>query len=350
MKNYFKIALIIILTAGIAVNTTAANLAKESTKKVNMILDIDTGIDDALALAYALGCEDINLLGVVGSYGNVSLDKGIENSLNLLKLLGKEDIPVYAGAECSLIDNTPYLPSDISKFIHGNNGIGEIEIPQSASKKKDESGVDFMIRMANEYKKDLTIVAVGPLTNVAKAIQKDPQFAEKVGRIVIMGGAVLLPGNVSQLAEANIYQDSNAANIVFTSKAKVTMVGLDVTMRTIFTKKETQNWRNIGTVSAKKYADMVDFYINAYATTQPELNGCALHDPLAVAVAVDPSLVQTFEMNMKVGTTEADFGRTIGDKARLLEENPNVSICINVDHKEFNSRFYTVLANLFKKN
>lgn len=110
-----------------------------------------------------------------------------------------------------------------------------------------------MIRMANEYKKDLTIVAVGPLTNVAKAIQKDPQFAEKVGRIVIMGGAVLLPGNVSQLAEANIYQDPNAANIVFTSKAKVTMVGLDVTMRTIFTKKETQNWRNIGTVSAKKY-------------------------------------------------------------------------------------------------
>ena len=166
--------------------------------------------------------------------------------------------------------------------------------------------------MANEYKKDLTIVAVGPLTNVAKAIQKDPQFAEKVGRIVIMGGAVLLPGNVSQLAEGNIYQDPNAANIVFTSKAKVTMVGLDVTMRTIFTKKKTQNWRNIGTVSAKKYADMVDFYINAYATTQPELNGCALHDPLAVAVAVDPSLVQTFEMNMKVGTTEADFGRTIG--------------------------------------
>lgn len=160
MKNYFKIALIIILTAGIAVNTTAANLAKESTKKVNMILDIDTGIDDALALAYALGCEDINLLGVVGSYGNVSLDKGIENSLNLLKLLGKEDIPVYAGEKCSLIDNTPYLPSDISKFIHGNNGIGEIEIPQSDSKKKDESGVDFMIRMANEYKKDLTIVAV----------------------------------------------------------------------------------------------------------------------------------------------------------------------------------------------
>ena len=207
-----------------------------------------------------------------------------------------------------------------------------------------------MIRMANEYKKDLTIVAVGPLTNVAKAIQKDPQFAEKVGRIVIMGGAVLLPGNVNQLAEANIYQDHNAANIVFTSKAKVTMVGLDVTMRTIFTKKETQNWRNIGTVSAKKYADMVDFYINAYATTQPELNGCALHDPLAVAVAVDPSLVQTFEMNMKVGTTEADFGRTIGDKARLLEKDPNVSICINVNHKEFNSRFYTVLANLFKKN
>ena len=170
MKNYFKIALIIILTAGIAVNTTAANLAKESTKKVNMILDIDTGIDDALALAYALGCEDINLLGVVGSYGNVSLDKGIENSLNLLKLLGKEDIPVYAGAKCSLIDNTPYQPSDISKFIHGNNGIGEIEIPQSASKKKDESGVDFMIRMANEYKKDLTIV--GPANKRCKSYSK----------------------------------------------------------------------------------------------------------------------------------------------------------------------------------
>lgn len=350
MKNYFKIALIIILTAGIAVNATAANTAKENTKKVNMILDIDTGIDDALALAYALGCDDINLLGVVGSYGNVSLEKGIENSLDLLKLLGNENIPVYAGEECSLIDNKAYQPSDISKFIHGNNGIGEIELVHSKCKKENESGVDFMIRMANQYKKDLTIVAVGPLTNVAKAMQKDPSFAEKVGKIVVMGGAVLVPGNVTQLAEANIIQDPNAANIVFTSKAKVTMVGLDVTMRTIFTKKETQNWRNLGTISAQKYADMVDFYINAYATTQPELNGCALHDPLAVAVAVDPSLVQTFDMNMKVGTTEADFGRTIGDKGRLLEKNPNVSICINVDHEKFNKRFYDVLAKLFGRN
>lgn len=350
MKKYFRIALIIVLAAGISVGAKAKNLAEESVKKVNMILDIDTGIDDAMALAYALGCGDVNLLGVVGSYGNVSLNTGIENSLNLLKLLGQEQVPVYAGAECALGRNTVYHPNEAIKAIHGTNGVGEIEIAPSNGRIEDESGVDFMIRMADKYGKDLTIVAVGPLTNVAKAMQKDPLFAEKVGKIVIMGGAVLLPGNIDQLAEANIYQDPNAANIVFTSKAKVTMVGLDVTMRTVFTKKETQSLRNIGTVSAQKYADMVDFYINAYSKIAPEIKGCALHDPLAVAIAVDPTLVQTFEMNMKVGTSEEDFGRTIGDKARLLEKNPNVSICINVDHVKFTKRFYDVLANLFKKN
>lgn len=329
--------------------TPELTYAKQGKNSVKMILDIDTGIDDGLALAYALGSPEIELLGIVGSYGNVTTELGVQNALNLLQLLGHPDIPVYAGSQHSLSATEEFHTLPISQFIHGKNGIGEIQIPQSDRKPQQKDGVDFLLESADKYGKDLVVVAVGPLTNIARAMEKDSTFAAKIGKVVIMGGALTLPGNVGQLAEANIIQDPVAANIVFTSPVKLTMVGLDVTMRTIFTKKDTEEWRKLETPSAKAYADMVDYYINSYATTQPDLNGCALHDPLAVAVAIHPELVQTFDMYMKVGVDKNNYGRTIGDKAKLLLPNPNVSVCINVDHNTFDSHFYQVLADLFQK-
>ena len=132
-----------------------------------------------------------------------------------------------------------------------------------------------------------------------------------------MGGALTVPGNVSPVAEANINQDPHAANEVFTRQKNLTMVGLDVTLRTLLTKKETQQWRDLGTNAGQKFADIVDYYIDVYKITSPHLGGCALHDPLAVGVALDPSLVQTLALNMFVDTTDAMWGRTIGDPARL---------------------------------
>lgn len=328
----------------------SAHTSDSVKSKVKMILDLDTGIDDAMALAYAVGSPDIDLIGITSIYGNVSTETSIQNSLDLLSLLHKEEIPVYKGATHSYSDKDTYGPLKVSKFIHGNNGIGNVKIAESSKKVKEEDAVDFIIESAKKYGKELVIVATGPMTNLANAVKKEPRLKEMVGNIVIMGGALTVPGNINELAEANIYQDPIAANYLFTSGTPFTMVGLDVTHRPNLTKDDTQKWRQLGTISGKDYADIVDYYIDAYHDSAPQLNGCALHDPLAVAVAVHPELVETISMYMVVGTSKEDWGRTIGDNTKLTTSNPNVKICVNVDYKAFIKDFNDVLTNLFRQN
>lgn len=323
---------------------------KQETKKVKMILDLDTGIDDAMALAYAVGCPDIELIGVVGIYGNVSLKTSVQNSLDLLDMLNRKDIPVFEGVAHAQNTQNVYEASKVGKFIHGDNGLGNVAIAHSSRKIESQNGVDFMIESAKKYGKDLMIVAVGPMTNLNAAIKKEPKLGDMVGGIVIMGGALIVEGNVSPLAEANIFQDPFAANELFQSGTRLTMVGLDVTQRTNLTKKDTQIWRDLGTVSGKAFADIVDYYIDAYGESAPELAGCALHDPLAAAVAVHPDFVKTLGLHMKVGTTEKDWGRTIGENGKMNNPNPNVEVCVDVEVDEFVSHFMTTLTNLFKKN
>jgi purine nucleosidase len=328
----------------------SANTGDSVKSKVKMILDLDTGIDDAMALAYAVGSPDIALIGITGIYGNVSTETSIRNSLDLLSLLHIDEIPVYKGATHSYSDKDTYSPVEVSKFIHGNNGIGNVKIAESTKRVEKEDAVDFIIESAKKYGKELVIVATGPMTNLADAIKKEPELKEMVGNIVIMGGALTVPGNINELAEANIYQDPVAANYLFTSGAYFTMVGLDVTHRPNLTKSDTQKWRLLGTASGENYADIVDYYIDAYHDSAPQLNGCALHDPLAVAVAVHPELVETISMYMVVGTSREDWGRTIGDKTKLTAADPNVKVCVNVDYKAFIKDFNEVLTNLFRQN
>lgn len=323
---------------------------RQETKKVKMILDLDTGIDDAMALAYAVGCPDIELIGVTGIYGNVSLNTSVQNSINLLQMLNRADIPVFAGAAHAQTEQKVYEASEVGKFIHGNNGLGNVTIPLADKKVEVQHAVDFMIESAQKYGKDLMIVAVGPMTNLNAAIKKEPKLSEMVGGIVIMGGALIVEGNVSKVAEANIFQDPVAANELFRSGTHLTMVGLDVTQRTNLTKKDTQIWRDLGTVSGTAFADIVDYYIDAYGESAPELAGCALHDPLAASVAVHPEFVKTLSLHMKVGTSEEDWGRTIGDNGKMNNPNPNVAVCVDVKVEEFVSHFMQTLTDLFKQN
>ncbi|MGM9988117.1 MAG: nucleoside hydrolase [Bacillaceae bacterium] len=315
---------------------------------MKMILDLDTGIDDALALAYALGSPEVDLIGVVGSFGNVLLEESIDNTLSLLDMLGHNNIPVYAGKSCAMMKED-YKVREICRWIHGKNGVGNVELNKSSRVKEQFDGVDFMIESARKYGKELTIVATGPLTNLAAALEKEPAFKEMVGNVVIMGGALTVPGNTTPFAEANIHEDPEAANLVFTSGLKFTMVGLDVTMRTTLTKEETQKWREGNTVSGNIYADMTDHYIDVYKVLNKQLNGCALHDPLAVAVAIDPDLVQTLSMYMIVNTEGSERGRTTGDTARLSDPNPNVKACVGVNGETFKKRFMERLTNVLVK-
>ena len=312
-----------------------------------MILDLDTGVDDALAIAYALGSPEVELIGITGTYGNVLLEQGLENDLAILDLLGHSEVPVFAGLpHAQEKDDFEVVP--ISAFIHGDNGIGDIEITPSDRKIEEMSAVDFIIESVHKYGKDLVYVPTGPLTNLSAAIKKDPSIIEEIGRVVDMGGALTVCGNVAPWVEANISQDPDAANDVFRSGIPCTMIGLDVTLQTLLTYKETQKWRDLGTEAAKFYADMTDFYIKAYETTSPHLGGCGLHDPLAVGVAVDPTLVNTLPINMQVDTEGETRGRTIGDNTRLNDPHKSMEVAVQVDVKRFLFEFMRRIGGLLQ--
>lgn len=311
---------------------------------MKIILDIDTGIDDALALAYALGSPELELIGVTGTYGNVLMTTGVANDLSLLDMFGRPDVPVFRGEpHASTKDGFEVLP--ISAFIHGENGVGEVDIAAPSREPEDKAGVDFLVESVREHGDDLVIVATGPMTNLAAAIDKDPSFAENA-RIVIMGGALIVPGNVNAWTEANISQDPEAADKLFRSGADVTMIGLDVTLQTLLTYSHTEQWRALGTDAGTFLADMTDYYIKAYETTAPHLGGCGLHDPLAVGVAVDPSLVTVIEHNMKVDVEGPTRGRTIGDEERLNDPEKNVKVAVGVDIDRFLSEFMSRITSV----
>lgn len=324
--------------------------AQAENKKVKMILDLDTGVDDAMALAYALGNPNIELIGVTTVYGNVAQQTSVENTLNLLDLLNHKEVPVYAGANKPIGATNVYVADQVVRDIHGNNGVGNVELPKSSRQIEKEDAVDFIIESAKKYGKDLYIVATGPETNLAAALKKDPKLGEQVGKIVVMGGALIVEGNMNHYAEANIMNDPIAANEVFTT-TPLTMVGLDVTHRTLLTKADTQKWRDLGTASGKAYADIVDHYIDWEVKAQPILTGCALHDPLAVAVAVHPEYVKTLPLPMKVITTGDDRGRTIAITEKINDPNSvRVNVAVDVEVDNFVTDFNKTLTDLFAKN
>ena len=319
--------------------------------KRKMILDLDTGVDDALAIAYALADPEVDLMGIVSSDGNNLLDVCAENSLKLLELLGHTDIPVFKGLpHSSTSDHFDVM--QVSKDIHGDNGIGDVELPAPQRAVEAESGVDFYIDAAHKYGKDLIIIPTGPMTNLAAALKKEPEIADLIGNVTFMGGALTVDGNVTPTAEANINQDAKAADEVFKSNLPLTMVGLDVTLRTLLTKKETQQWRDLGTAAGKAYADITDFYIDAYYNLDIDKNGCALHDPLAVGVGIDPSFVKTISLFMRCeyDPDSPFYGRTVGDNAKLNDPNPNVKVAVNVDKERYLKAFMDHLTTLFKEN
>ena len=318
--------------------------------KRKMILDLDTGVDDALAIAYALADPEVDLIGIVSSYGNNLLDVCAENSLKLLELLGHTDIPVFKGLPHSCTTDH-FDVMQVSKDIHGDNGIGDVELPTPSRALEEQSGVDFYIEAAHKYGKDLIIIPTGPMTNLAAALKKDPEIADLIGNVTFMGGALTVEGNVTPVAEANINQDPKAADEVMKSNLPLTMVGLDVTLRTLLTKNETKQWRELGTASGKAFADITDFYIDAYYNLDIDKRGCALHDPLAVGVGVDPSFVSTISLFMKGVYQEGPYyGRTIGDNAKLNDPNPNVKVAVNVDKERYLKAFMDRLNKLFKEN
>ena len=310
---------------------------------MKVILDLDTGIDDALALAYALAHPGLELIGVTVTYGNVPVELGVRNTLVLLELLGAGDVPVFAGEQPAGFQVKP-----ISAFIHGRNGIGDVLLPPPRGQVQQKSAVEFLCRSAREHGEDLVIIPTGPSTTIAAALKAEPALADT--RIVMMGGALTVPGNVTTWSEANVAQDPAATDFLFRTARDVTMVGLDVTLQTLLTTAETRQWRGLGTRAGRVYADMLDYYIRAYAAIEPDLGGCGLHDPLAVAVAADPSLVTCFDTNLACETTGTTPGRTIGDVARMQELHKAAHVAVDVDAPRFVAELMDKLDSLLQQH
>lgn len=298
-----------------------------------IILDVDTGIDDAMAIAYAVRSPELRLLGVTTLFGNVSVEEATRNSLFVLELLGRRDVPVHAGARKPLV--RPEL-KEYAKWVHGEDGLGGALRGEPQGRAGDLSAAQFMVEQVRRFPGEVTIVAVGPMTNLAQAIQADPDFVRLVGHVVVMGGAVTVPGNVTAHAEANIYSDPEAAAFVFRSGIPLTMVGLDVTMQTLLPRARLEEWHRKDDEVAKFLAQAADFYMNAYEAWSPGIGGCALHDPLAVGVVIDPAFCRTEKMRVEVVTEGERTGETVGERSALT---PSINVCLEVDADRFLQHF-----------
>lgn len=305
-----------------------------------LILDMDTGIDDAMAIAYALGSGKAELIGVTCSFGNVTNETAVRNTLDLLSLLGAPEIPVCRGAERA-IGAESFTVSKGCMDVHGENGVGNVTLPHRGTP-CDTAAADFILEAAEKYGQNLILVPTGTLTNLAAAIRKDSETVRKIGRIVFMGGALTVTGNVTPYAEANIWNDPEAAKIVLESGIPMTMVGLDVTLKTLLTRDIAESWAEMGE-AGRALSEMVCYYIQH----EYEALGCALHDPLAVGIALDPELAQTHPFAMTAVTKGEAAGRTIAHSFPHQCVNPSVQVALEVE--PFAALFNETITGLFKR-
>lgn len=246
-----------------------------------LYFDCDTGIDDALALVYLMASPEITLAGIGSVSGNIDARTGARNTLDLLAMGGLDDVPVAVGAMNPLAGQF----SGGVPHIHGRNGVGNVELPHTDQQPVAESAADLLVRLADAHPGELDVIAVGPLTNLALALAQDPSVAEKVHAVYAMGGAALVPGNLSPVAEANIWNDPEAAQAVTAAPWPVVLVPLDVTLESVFEEEDRLALASSESPLNRALADILDLYFGFYVAEYGR-RCCALHDPLAAAIGV----------------------------------------------------------------
>jgi inosine-uridine nucleoside N-ribohydrolase len=299
----------------------------------HVLIDTDPGVDDALALLLAFSSPELRVEGLTTVAGNVSLELGSLNALKLLDFLGVEDVPVVAGAEKPLLRKCRDASS-----VHGETGLGGATLPEPKGHLDKRSAVEFILEKADKLGRDLTMIPIGPLTNIAGAILAKPSVIDEISGLVIMGGAFgFTPyghGNVSPVAEFNVWHDPEAAKVVFDSGIPITAIGLDVTTDPTnrLTEAKFREIEAMGTERSSFVADLCRLLIDRYG-------GVNLHDPLAVAAVIDPSLVETESVAVEVETTgEVTRGMTLVDRRRMHRgetKKANVEVCVSVDSDRF---------------
>ena len=290
----------------------ASVVSAQTTQRV--IIDTDPGVDDAMAILLALNSPQLKVEALTVVPGNVDSQQGLENALKIVSLANRCDIPVARGAHHPL--NQKLITA---QYWHGRNGLADVELPPSKCTADTRFGPDVIIELVHKYPHEVTLIPVGPLTNIALAVSKDPSIVGLVKDIVIMGGSIS-GGNVDGAAEANIYNDPEAASIVFNAGWMVTMIGSDVGERTLMTRKYLSDLQSQHGPESDFVAKLADYYLTR--SEKSGYQGAAMYDPLAVGTVIDPTLVTLKDMHVDVETKgEFTRGETVANRMGYDENN-----------------------------
>lgn len=310
-----------------------------------VLIDADTGIDDSIAILYALTSKKLHVEGITTCFGNSGAVQSADNCLRLIKLSNCEyEVPVVIGANCTLDGAYHESPA----HIHGANGIGDVVLPESEQKPLDMDAADFIIQKANELDGELIIITTGRLTNVARALEKDPKLPRKVKKLVTMGGCMDVPGNVTPFAEANIIGDARAADMVFRAGFNMILVGLDVTTKTFIMQKDLDD---VERYCSEKSRGAVEYICNAlkcyfefHRLSQGMVHQSFVHDPLAVLIAEDASLGEYKMFAAGVEYQAPAFEGMILTDHRFMSEmdHDEIAFCTRVDSVKAIRRLFSV--------
>ncbi|MDQ6818807.1 MAG: nucleoside hydrolase [Actinomycetota bacterium] len=293
----------------------------------DVILDCDPGHDDAIALLLALASPELRLLGVTTVSGNQTLEKTTANAIRVLDHVGRRDVPVAAGAQRPLTRER-----HVAAEVHGETGLDGPDLPPPSREPEPTHAIDWIAAAVANSPEPVTLVPTGPLTNVALFLARYPDLAAKLERVVLMGGAIG-EGNVTPAAEFNIWADPEAAYRVFTSGLHLTMVGLDVTHQALMIPAHAQRLADSGK-AGKMVADLYHFFSRFHARRYG-WDGAPVHDAVALAQVVDPSLLETTHCGVVVDTgPELSRGRTHVD-LRCATWEPNCHVAVDVDRERF---------------
>jgi inosine-uridine nucleoside N-ribohydrolase len=292
-----------------------------------IIIDTDPGIDDAMAIFYALAAPEIEVLGLTTVFGNVPVETATANALSLLEIAGRKDLPVAPGAARPLA--MPYRGA--VDFVHGADGQGNVNLPPPSLRPLNRSAADFIIDAVSSRPGEITLVTLGPLTNLAMVLLQRPKTAGEVRRVVAMGGNVYVPGNASPAGEANILNDPEAAEMVLSAEWPVTLCGLDVTHRITMTADDLQRIYRVDTPAGRHLARIVPFYHNFYRSHTGR-NGIYVHDSTTISWLRHPELFTTEEVPVRVDTSDG-IGR--GKTWPWNDtDRPGVTVCLDADAEQ----------------
>ncbi|WP_224824588.1 nucleoside hydrolase [Cognatishimia sp. MH4019] len=305
-----------------------------------IIIDTDPGQDDAVAILLALASPELEVLGITAVAGNVPLPLTQKNTRIVCELAGRSDIKVFAGCDAPL-----HRKLITAEHVHGQTGLDGPEMPDPTMPLQDDHAVDFIIDTARATD-GVTLCPLGPLTNIATALQKAPDIASRIREIVLMGGAYFEVGNITPTAEFNIYVDPEAADIVFKSGIPITVMPLDVTHKALTTQPRVDAFRNMGTPIGEAVAAWTDFF-NRFDMEKYASPGAPLHDPCVIAYLIKPELFNGRHVNVCVETSsELTLGMTVADWWGVTDRTPNAMFMGDIDADGFFDLLTTRIASL----